>query len=405
MRLVFVNHAHPALAHVSGMRLGSFSRSMAARGHEVVLLTSTLPGATDDPIEPVSTRLSRHDWGMPLTIPVAPLAGPSEPANVPALVRRGLTLGRFLKYGGVHDRWTSAVKPCIGDLVSAFRPQAVWGTFGNTSNLVLAQAVARAARCPWVIDVKDNWTTFLRPGVRELMAWRFRDAVGYTSNASHHEQIASRFLWQQRTQVVYSGVAEAFFASSLTLTSAPKQFMLVGSTYDGVRLRRFLHVAKEWIDGLSPSDRHALKFVYAGSDHDRVRQALAEVALPCAVEVTPQLSIEELAQRCRVSFANCYLWAEFTFHHKLLELLVSGRPVVSFPGEAAESLRLASLSPTPFASCANAGELLEALTRAWNRRDAPPVVNTSQPWKWSDRAAGLDAFFSEIVRRPAQCAA
>jgi hypothetical protein len=402
MRLVFVNHAHPDVAHVSGTRFGSFSRAMATRGHEVVLLTCTLPGSETSSGGPaaLSARLASHDWRAPLTIPVSPSIRSTLPRGMPRLMKRSVTMWQFVRHSGVHEDWTSAAKPWGQELATAFKPDAVWGTFGNTSNLALAQAVARAAGCPWIIDVKDNWSTFLRPGVRELMAWRFRDAAAYTSNALHHKEIAARWLRQEVARVIYSGVADAFFDSPATVKTKPTEFMLIGSTYDPAILYRFLRATRDWANRLSQAERNVLTFTYAGSDHRRVTQAIAEVGLPCRVEVIPHLPVGELAHRCKSSFANCYLWAKFSFHHKLLELLACGRPVISFPGEAGESLQLASLSRTSFASCTQPDDLHAAFTSAWSRRDSPATDNRNQLWKWSDRASSLEAFFREVTGGP-----
>jgi hypothetical protein len=408
MRLVFVNHAHPDVAHVSGMRFGAFARSMAERGHEVVLLTSTLPGGATI-VNPSNLRdwIASHDWHSPLTLAISPRHRSDVPASLPRPLARLVTLGRFVAHSGVHDDWTTAVQPLVHGLASAFQPDVVLGTFGNTSNLSLAQRLAQASGCPWVIDVKDNWSTFLRPGVRELMAWRFRDAAGFTSNATHHRDIASKWLWQRRDAVVYSGVAAPFFeatgpeVTARTEGECPAEFLLIGSTYDRDRLREFLRVVHRWVSGLPVSDRGRVAFVYAGSDHERVSGVLDGVALPCRVEVLPQLPLSDLANRCRQSFANCYLWAAFTFHQKLLELLACGRPVITFPGEASESIQLASSSTTSFSACAGADEVHEALTHAWTNRARPPANNQHQPWKWSDRACRLESFLGDLVQRTA----
>ena len=42
MRAVFINHCHPEIDHVCGMRAGRFAEAMVANGHKIVLLTQTL---------------------------------------------------------------------------------------------------------------------------------------------------------------------------------------------------------------------------------------------------------------------------------------------------------------------------------------------------------------------------
>ena len=53
----------------------------------------------------------------------------------------------------------------------------------------------------------------------------------------------------------------------------------------------------------------------------------------CEVEITDNVSHDELAKLCCKAAAKCYLWAPIGFHHKLLEVLVNRRPASSFAGE------------------------------------------------------------------------
>ena len=46
MRAVLINHCHPDTPHICGVRLREFAASLAARGHQVVLLTTPLEGQT-----------------------------------------------------------------------------------------------------------------------------------------------------------------------------------------------------------------------------------------------------------------------------------------------------------------------------------------------------------------------
>src|SRR5947207_1450507 len=95
-------------------------------------------------------------------------------------------------------------------------------------------------------------------------------------------------------------------------------------------------------------------------------------------------------------------WSPSTFHQKLLELLVVGRPVVAFSGEHEESRSLASQCATPFSASENAQALQVALERAWADRDRSPTRKPSSPaWRWSDFAVGLEQFFLDVAGRPA----
>ena len=109
-------------------------------------------------------------------------------------------------------------------------------------------------------------------------------------------------------------------------------------------------------------------------------------------------SIAEFAALVRASFTNSYLTASFGFHHKLLELLVCGQPLICYPSERAESEALASQTKTLFASCGTEAEMRNALATAWSRRDDLAVGGKSPPWRWADFALTLEEFFRKCVQ-------
>lgn len=406
MRLVFINQAHPDNGHVSGMRLGFFAKAMARRGHQVVLLTCALPDSTqfDGAETHLADRLRKHDWATPLIIAVKPLRRRTleliRENHLPNAGRRTLTLWQFLVHGGVSADWQVPAERTATRLAKEFKPDLVWATFGNTSTLVLAKSLARHAGCPWLMDIKDNWKTYVPKGLRHLMAWRFWSAAGWTSNAVRHQEIAAHWLKLPRYQIIYSGVADVFFRRQPQPDGQPARsdLLLVGSTRARTGLDVYLAAVAQWLSGLADAERAQVRFVYAGSDVDRVRASLQTSPLPCKTELLAQLSLADLAQLAQRAFANSYLVGQSGFHHKLLELLACGQPLVCYPSESPESLRLAAQIETNFASCQSVAELRDALADAWARRDAVHPTSAPPPWRWDDFAEELERFFRSVLR-------
>lgn len=413
MRLLFVNHAHPNTPHVSGMRFFHFAEAMSSRGHQVVLLTSGDPQCDADP--PASRgdlrgRLVDHDWGRPFLLEVRPEPLWSVDAvrggRLPSVLRRAATAWHFVAHGGVQADWSRAVRPLLPALVATFTPDAVWGTFGNTSNLTLAQGAAGLAGCPWILDIKDNWETFVPFSLRHHMAWRFRKAAGLTSNAEHHLAIAQRWHRQRHSAVVYSGVAECMFHRPSPAPDAKRRhLLLVGGTYSADTLHRFLLGVGAWLRNAPQAAQSEFRLHYAGSDASRVLAAVRDAGLEDRTRVDAQLPLSELATLVHGAFACAYLWAPFGFHHKLLELLVAAKQVIAYPGEHAESRRLAANIDTPFHPCESEAALVDALSAAWDDRHPHPVPGRPQPaWRWRDFAVDLEAVFlkcTAIRRVPA----
>lgn len=347
MRAVFVNYIHPETQHVSGQRVSFFARSLARQGHRIVLLTKGMgfnaPGS--GPTE-LPTQLMNHDWRVPFHI----ACPPQEDAGLeklrgnglPVVIRKSAVVLQYTRNGGMFSDWTSATRRYWIPLAEAFRPQVVWGTFGNTDTWIVAQGVARAARCPWVADLKDGWEEFIPWGLRTMNAMRFRDAVAMTANSRRFAaQGATWFLKTPR--VVYSGVAAPFLEDEAPprVVLAPRRLCVVGSLYDERALGELLQGINTWVRGLDENVETRIEVVYAGTDAARFRNGGRTLNERCRVVVHDYLPLADLAGLCRQASMNLYIRNRRTFHHKLLELLACGRPVLAFPGESEEAIELA----------------------------------------------------------------
>jgi glycosyltransferase involved in cell wall biosynthesis len=406
VKLVFANALHPDVAHVAGMRVPYLGREMSRRGHQVLLLTSTLAESDRASLQPQQLReaIARHDWSQPLHLAVPPRPDAALRAvrdgSLPAPARRVVTLYYQLRHLGVFEDWVAGCEPYAAALAAAWDPDLVWGTFGSTGTLKVAQRIARRSRVPWVIDFKDSWSYFLHPWLRSYVAWRFRDASAATANAEFTRSIARRWFDPLETTVIYSGVADVFFEEEPTSGTGPaNELLLVGGVYSESRLREFLTALQAWLDGSPPPVRESVRLTYFGADGARVRRVVDAMRLSCAVEVQAFVRLPEMARRCRDALACCYIKYEETFHHKLLELLVAGRPVICYPAETEESLALCRSFRTPMLSCASAGALGEAFSRAWQLRGEPRAASGRSPWTWAARAAELEAVLESVLAR------
>lgn len=402
MRLMFINNAHPYTPHVSGMRLFFFARAMSRFGHQVLLLTDEDPTGVTSPLRPgcgIADAISSHNWSEPFVLAVPATSMWSTEAarhgRLPIFLRKVVTAWHFIAHGGVFPDWTLAVERRLSEVLGAFSPELVWATFGNTSNLALAQAVARAVRCPWIADIKDNWETFVPAPLRQYMAWRFRDAIALSANAEHHLAIARRWHEQEMAEIVYSGVADCLFDDASGIPSTDGRYLLLlGATYSESVLDDYLLGVRQWLGNAAPAVRTEFRIRYAGSDEALVRRAILRAGLEGISQVDGQLPLDRMARLAKGAFACSYLWAPFTFHHKLLELLVAGRAVIAFPGEHDESRCLAKGISTPFYVCSDQDALCAALQASWLSDVAEGGRQRVAPaWRWGDFAEDLEALF------------
>ncbi len=390
MRAVFVNYVHPDVPHVSAMRVRYFADILAQKGHQVVLLTRTLNDMeTSKPAEQVAGELLSHDWSTPYHLACAPL--PDRPlralrgGRLPRPGRMAIIAWYYLFRTGVFSDWAQGSRPYWRILAESFRPEATWGTFGNTDTLAVARGIARLARVPWIMDVKDGWDTFIPWPLRRILAKRFGDAAAITVNSLFQAECSRRWFSQEPT-IVYSGVPALLIDHPANLPQDDGfRITLVGSTYNCENLEAFVKGLRVWLNGLRPPERSKVTFSYAGADVKAVERACADLANFCRIDLHPYLELDKLMRLCMAANVNCYLWSPTTFHHKLIELLCCRRPVISFPGEHPEAFALAKEAQGDFNCCKTESDLVRHFRLLWSKKGVSAAIggtNTLRRFSW-----------------------
>lgn len=396
MRVVIVNHMHPDSPHVSGMRSWYFARELAARGHKVVQICQWREGTESAPQpEHLAELLRAHQWGTPLLIAIRPRSRTAldrlRSSATPVPVRKALVAWNYLRHSGMFTDFSDGVQPYLPVLAREFHPQAVWGVFGNTDCWLIAQRLARLAGCPWIGDMKDSWEVFMRRGLRGIIARRFRDMTAATANAEFNANVLRRWF-PSKPIVVYSGVDACFVdAPPAPLEPGVFRLTLTGSVHDVQSLHAFVEALVVWLTGRPAGDRVRVEIVYAGGDFAKVQPVLTRLAGLARVVVHPYLPLPALAAICRSAAINAYMWNAKCFHHKLLELLSCGRPVLAYPSETEESERLARVSGGILWVCRGLGELHDALNtahRSCSAASAPGSIG--REFSWSAQALLLE---------------
>ncbi|MGY6214043.1 glycosyltransferase [Methylolobus aquaticus] len=404
MKLVFVNHMHPATPHVSGMRSWFFARELVNRGHQVVQICEWREGAEPAPSpEQFAKQFQAHDWGEPLLLAVRPqrrvLLERIRSPRTPALLRKALVTWSYLKHSGMFTDFSQATEPYLGILSREFRPQAIWGLFGNTDCWLIAQRLSEMADCPWVADMKDSWEVFLRKPLRSIIAKRFRNMRGATANAELNAEVLRRWF-TPAVDVIYSGVEPCFFSTHPT-RSKHSEFLitLTGSIHSQEALSRFVQALMVWLEKRADDSQVGVALVYAGGANRLVEAEFLRLKGRAAVRIHPYLPLAELAEICRSAQANVYIRNDKGFHHKLFELLGCGKPVIAFGGESDEAKRLARLVDGTLLPCRDESSLsliLDELSGAPRTNQAPQ--NVAALFSWSACAEKLE----EGLRRAAE---
>jgi glycosyltransferase involved in cell wall biosynthesis len=271
-------------------------------------------------------------------------------------------------------------------------------------SVLLARRVARVWRCPWVLDIKDNWELYVPYGMRRVMAYRSRGWKAITANSRFTQEKAR--TWQRTdATVIYSGVDHAFIEAGRSTERDNRTFRLalVGSLYSRDAVSRLLIGLRQWINALAPQERRSVSLHYYGSDHRLLSEAITASAVKLAVDVAGHQRAPELARSCSLAAVNLYVSHSGGFHSKLLELLACGKPVVAFPREGQESLDLAIRVGGDLRVIEGPAQLaseLVSLHAGWKekagRTAASPVMDA---FTWRSQSSVLEAVLENVVRR------
>jgi glycosyltransferase involved in cell wall biosynthesis len=371
---------------------------MAKRGHRIVLLTPTL-GDSESALTPeeLAKRIATHAWAKPLVLSCRPV-----PHRLLGLVRRGrlprtaskvITLYQMLVHGGVNEDWVKASRYHWEVLASNLHPDVVWATFGHSSNLVLGKRLARFSGCRWVADIKDNLDVFIPRALHPVLRRRLSGCSAVTANATSHAAIAKRFF-RSDCSVVYSGVSKELLAAEAEYCE-PDIFrvLLVGSVYRSATLEEFLSTLGRWRSSLPPAKAAKVELHYAGADQEQALSCGRAAGVEGILKPHGYLPLDRLAALGKSAALNCYIWADFTYHHKLLELLSLGVPVLAYPGESPEARAIATevdvellVPPTPSALV----DTVETIYGRWRSGARPRVSPKIALLSWNVQAEKLE---------------
>ena len=397
MKAVFINHCHPDVPHVCGLRAGRFADALAARGHQIVVLCQVLPKHdTGFPMEELGGALENHDWRKPFVLPCLPAGFETitraRHGQLMSGWRHMVIAWSYAKHGGMFPDWQAGVTSYFPLLAEHFRPEVVWGTFGNTDTWQLCQQLARQSGCPWVGDFKDNWGAFVPSGLHTMVAARFTDASQMTVYSCAHCDQADVLFPQTMKTVVYSGV-EAVADVPPAESAGPFTLTLTGSIYDPATLERMMAALGAWV---SANAEREVVLHYAGNDADAVRVAASEQPFDVQLEgFMVQDALHELQSR---SHANLYVHNPVCLmHHKSLELIAMGRPVISFPGETREVTELAAEAGGSLFACADADQLAEALDVIASNPSPVPNKSRREGFTWAARAGVLEKVLHDVI--------
>ena len=404
MRAVFVNHMHPETPHVSAVRVAAFARALATRGHHVILLSETR--TPDDPgtsIGELKRSVEERDWNTPLFVACRPSPDTAlkrlHRGGWPWGLRQGVVAANFVLRSGVFGHWRRGAQPLIRAIVEDFRPDVVWGSLGNTDVWNIARDLAHRADCPWVGDLKDNWERFVPFGLRRIQAARYRDAAAFTAFSDMHGLCVRQWLGAE-ARTVYSGFPLSWLEENDTPERKRAGFTiaLAGSLYDGASVAVFAEGLRTWLRGRRSEAPVAIQ--YHGGDHGACRRLLGPVEALCTMRIDPPIPVSDLRAVQRRADVNIHpYFAPTLFHHKTIELMAMGRPIIAVPGESEECRNIARQVGISFHPCGTPAEVATALQSVEETAEPRVDFNVLARYSWDRQAEVLESVLENTLNR------
>lgn len=401
--IVLVNHCHPDMPHVCGLRFRSFAEALSKRGHRVVLLVegSEALGASPPPNVLVQ-QLQAHDWGRPFVLSTMPIPKPflekARRGQLYGLFGKGLLAAHFFLKEGPFTDWVAGSRPFWPIIAEHFRPKAIWGTFGNTGALIIARELAKTCGCVWGADFKDSWGFFIPAVFRKTLARRFAEADFFTalsdSNAAEVETYFAR-----NAQTIYSGISEAFLEREDEEDRLGEfRVVLTGGLYGEGNFFTLVEGIGDWLRTRAGGKEVSL--TYFGTDQSRFIEGAECLRDLCRVDARGFVGLDVLQEETRRATVNAYVrCGRGKFHHKVFELLAANRPIICVPGEVDEARRIVLGVDGVMHECATAQSVSDALEKVRAMKDEMGPVNRSRlaVYTWDAQAEILENLISRAV--------
>ena len=196
----------------------------------------------------------------------------------------------------------------------------------------------------------------------------------------------------------YSGIpAEALEAQAQAQDTPASDIVVSGSLYDSESVNILVAGLAPWLKNKENGTRPRLR--YFGTDGKRIRQALVGLDQSCEIDIQGYRPLPELFAALRYSLANLYVRSPKTlFHHKPIELLSCGRPVLTIHQESEEARRIAAEFGGKLSGCMNSNQLARQLDAAWRLVGfTPPNQKAMSRYTWDAQAEVLEQALERVI--------
>jgi len=380
LNIIIINYHHPEENIVGAIRTREFSRYLAAQGHKVMVISRGVSAS-------LNKNIGLHKWNEPFYLGVTyeenVFVDRARKGKGRRIINKFILAYAHFVFGGSYMEWEKEVKSTrVKELIIKFQPDCIWAIFGSTNCVSIGNWICTFTKAHFFIDIKDPWM-YVPAVFRIFLNQRINGKIkGITTNSHMQWEKARMYFPNVSHCVVYSGCNTKWIKELRPEKNTDHSFVihLVGSVYSTNDLQNFFLTLGNWAGALKKSNHDMqLCFEYSGINPDIVDDHVYLLSDHFKILVHGQVSHQAFLKRCKSATINCYMWTatRSLFHHKTIELMACGKPIISYPGEWDETIQIGKECNAVFFSCKNQTELFDSIEAIYNKDIDAGILNTN----------------------------
>jgi glycosyltransferase involved in cell wall biosynthesis len=397
-RILLVSFLFPPNAGIGGLRVGKLAKFLTERGWDVRVLTCESGGAKDLPVEIPAEHIVRTAWfevdhALDRFIPDWYRGNATAGANngqasgaattaidvgVPlkSTLRRVYT--EIVRWPDSRIGWMPHAMRQGRTLLDRWRPDFIYASAPPATCAVIADALSRRYRVPWIAEFRDLWTdnpyydhSEKRRKLERVWERRVLGRAAGIVTVSHPWRAHLERKFGKPTALAMNGYVLEDFPATPPLpasTEGAVQIVYTGGIYEGYRDPTPLFQA---IARLAPAEREQVRVDFVGASNETIRTLAQRCGVEDRVTVGPPIPYREaLRMQMRADVLLHLQWndpkEEGTISGKLFEYFAARRPVLGIGYDSGSVAQL--LREHQAGAVCNAPDGIAGMLRDWIRQ-------------------------------------
>ncbi len=349
MRILVISYFFPPFNTMGAVRVGKTAKYLTKLGHDVRIIT-----AKDQPLQPTlpleipSENVVYTRW-LNLNKPAEIALGGRGKVAARGYEPKGILRGVLKKLGSLYKSlfnlpdgqvgWYPFALRAASRLIEKWRPDLIYASAKPFTSLLVARALSRRHRIPWVGELRDLWVDghyynypSWRRKVEERLERRVLSSATGLVTVSEPWAETLRAKYSKSTAVVLNGFDPNNYPphSEIPFRDGQTRIVYTGMIYEGQRDPTPLFHALRQLGG----EAGKVRVAFYGRYLEGVRQLASRMNIENLVEVNDPVPYEEaLKIQSQADILLLLLWNDSrergVYTGKLFEYIGARRPILA----------------------------------------------------------------------------